>query len=276
MHLPKYSNPHLVTNTTRIVSRKALQLQGDADDDVERDGEAYEVGLDEQEVEDLHAKLDKIVSKRLKLKRALESSHETHSNKKRRTLAEGEGRLVDPQQHSEPVSEFTSSRSLQTNHQLPLQAFRLISKSLPPRAIHLTPKPFKVIPVKEPPCEDTEQEFKGRVYRSALSAVDLEQIKHTFSMAGDRKPPRLLKTISRSQTTAAPLLLLEISPAAPLPAPWINPRSRVPPKASPHQLPVNGACCPVIQTNPPHCPGRHKKKGGRGRGKAKNKNKLFP
>ena len=35
--------------------------------------------------------------------------------------------------------------------------------------------------VKEPPCEDTEQELKERVHRSALSAVDLEKIKHTFS-----------------------------------------------------------------------------------------------
>ena len=39
-----------------------------------------------------------------------------------------------------------------------------------------------VFSVKEPPCEDTEQEFEERVHRSALSAVDLKQIERTFSM----------------------------------------------------------------------------------------------
>jgi len=39
-----------------------------------------------------------------------------------------------------------------------------------------------VFSVKEPPCEDTEQELEERAYRSALSAVDLDQIRHIFSM----------------------------------------------------------------------------------------------
>ena len=39
-----------------------------------------------------------------------------------------------------------------------------------------------VCSVKEPSCEDTEQEFEERVSRSVLSAVDLEQIQHTFPM----------------------------------------------------------------------------------------------
>ena len=81
-----------------------------------------------------------------------------------------------------------------------LQVFRLVSKSLPPRVIHLIPKLFRKFPLgrwvvivvfeavhsgdyfsaQERPCEDTEQELKERIYRSALSAVDLDQIKHAF------------------------------------------------------------------------------------------------
>ena len=39
-----------------------------------------------------------------------------------------------------------------------------------------------VFSVKEPPCEDTEEELKERTYRSALSAINLEQISHMFPM----------------------------------------------------------------------------------------------
>ena len=36
----------------------------------------------------------------------------------------------------------------------------------------------------EPSCEDTEQELRERVFRSTLSAVDLEQIKSIFPVVG--------------------------------------------------------------------------------------------
>ena len=74
--------------------------------------------MDGQEVEDLFAKLDKIVSKRLKLKRALAPLDESHSNKRCKIMAEeGEERPDEPQQHPEPVGEFKSSCSPQAAHQ---------------------------------------------------------------------------------------------------------------------------------------------------------------
>ena len=104
MRLPKYSNPHLTADTTRIVSRETLRLQ---DDDVEWGGEAEDVQPDKREVEDLRAKLEGIVSKRLKLKRALTSSDESRSSKRTKLLVEdGEGGLIEP---PEPVGEFESS-----------------------------------------------------------------------------------------------------------------------------------------------------------------------
>ena len=57
MHLPKYSNPHLTVDTTRIVSRRTLQLEDDTDDDAERGGNVDGVEFYGREVEDLRAKL---------------------------------------------------------------------------------------------------------------------------------------------------------------------------------------------------------------------------
>jgi hypothetical protein len=113
MRLPKHSNPHLIADTTRIVSRKTLHLQDDVDDDTERGGETDGVGLDGQEVEDLYGKLDMIVSKRLKFKRAFAPSDEPSSSKRSKILVEGEGKPIEP---PEPVGVCTSSCSPQTSH----------------------------------------------------------------------------------------------------------------------------------------------------------------
>lgn len=104
MHLPKHSNPHLIADDTRIVSRKSLQFQDDSDGDVEQSEAVDASRLDSQETEDLHATLDKIVSKRLKLKRTFTPSDELHSSKRHKASAEE----VEPQQHSEPVGELIS------------------------------------------------------------------------------------------------------------------------------------------------------------------------
>ena len=194
MRLPKYSNPHLTFDAIQVVSRKTLQLQDDAGDDVERDGE---------EVEDLQVKLEEIVSKRLKLKRVLTPSDGPRPIKRRKMLVEEERNSVEPHHHSEPVGEFISSPSTQASHQISPKPsvwyrnhYRLVSSISPPnlqklyRKFHFaTSSPFSkqltrvfVFSVKEPPCEDTEQKFEERVHRSALSAVDLEQIERTFSM----------------------------------------------------------------------------------------------
>jgi len=111
MHLPKHSNPHLIVDATQIVSRKALRHQDDGGEDVDRDREADEAGLDIHEVEDLYVKLDKIVSKRLKLKRSLTLSDECDPNKRTKTATGEEGKPPEPQQHPEPVGEFIPSCS---------------------------------------------------------------------------------------------------------------------------------------------------------------------
>ena len=150
-----------------------------------------------------------------------------------------------------------------------------------------------VFSVKEPPSEDTEREFEERVSRSVLSAVDFERIKCAFPMVriycihtnqipnpplqvNDRKPLRLLKTNSQPQNTTAPLLVLEVPLTMPLPPPWINRRLNVPPKPSPHQLPIGGFCCPIVLADPSHNHDSHEKKRRRKRGKPKNKNRLVP
>ena len=119
MHLPKHSNPHLIAGATRTVSRKTLRLQDDAGDSAEWSGEADEVVLaGGQEADDLHAKLDKIISKRLKLKRALAPSDEPRSSKRSKIMAEeGEERPDELQEHPEPVGEFRPSCSPQAAYQ---------------------------------------------------------------------------------------------------------------------------------------------------------------
>ena len=143
MHLPKYSNPHFAVDATRVVSRKTLQLQ---DEGYVGGGGECDVELGRQEAEGLRAKLEEIIAKRLKLKRVLTPSGDSRPNKRCKTLVEeGEGKPVEPQQTSEPVGEFRFSCSPRAGHQPP-KDFRLVSKSLPPRTIYLTPKPPKVVP----------------------------------------------------------------------------------------------------------------------------------
>lgn len=113
MRLPKHSNPQLIPGGTRIVSRRALQLEDDASGDATQDGGAGERMLEKKDVEDLHAELDKIVSKRLKLKRALEPSDEDSSSKRRKVIKErGEGNPeAGHQQDSEPIGKVASPGS---------------------------------------------------------------------------------------------------------------------------------------------------------------------
>ena len=108
MRLPKPPNPQFVSGSTRIVSRRVLQLDDHVGDDAEPDaGEVDETTLGEKDVEDLYAKLDKIVSKRLKLKRVLEPSDETSSKRRKILRTEGGRKPPGHQQDSEPVGEFT-------------------------------------------------------------------------------------------------------------------------------------------------------------------------
>jgi len=201
MRLPKYYNPHLAVDATRTVSRKTLQ--NDAGDEVESGERAGDVGLGQHEVEGLQVKLEEIVSKRLKLKRVLTPSDEPRSKKRRElSVEEAEGQLVGREQTSEPVGEFKSSHSPQASHKsLPklFVSYRNHCRLVPSICPRNLPRPrcessdvladlsrrftqLTVLSVKEPPCEDTEEELKERTYRSALSAVNLEQISHTFPM----------------------------------------------------------------------------------------------
>ena len=116
MHLPKQSNPHLIVNATRIVSRKFLQFQDDSGGDIGQSGVMDGTRPDSQEMEGLHATLDKMVSKRLKLKRTLRPSDEPHSSKRHKTSAEEESKSVEPQQHSKPVGGVIPSYSPRINH----------------------------------------------------------------------------------------------------------------------------------------------------------------
>ena len=146
------------------------------------------------------------MSKRLKLKRVLTPTDEPRSNKRSKLLVEeGEVQLVGPEQTSGPIGELESSYSPQVSHQpLPSFSSRIeitatschlfdpetsqgCTVSLPMRHLRPLSRQFTqvtVSSVKEPPCEDTEEEHKERTYRSALSAVNLEQINHMFPMVG--------------------------------------------------------------------------------------------
>lgn len=106
MRLPKYSNPQLIPDDTRIVSRRSLQLEDDAGGDVMEDGELNGAPSPEvrKGVEDLYRRLDEIVSNRLKFKRVLGTSDDSPSTKRRRILAEErEGQPAGLQWLSEPV-----------------------------------------------------------------------------------------------------------------------------------------------------------------------------
>ena len=112
MHLQKHSNPHIIADATKIVSRKVLQFQDNSDGDVEQNGAVDAARPDIQEIKNLRVTLDRIVSKRLKLKRKFTPSDEPHSRKRHKASAEE----VEPQQRSEPVGELVSQHSPRMNH----------------------------------------------------------------------------------------------------------------------------------------------------------------
>ncbi|KAH9928738.1 uncharacterized protein B0H18DRAFT_1117921 [Fomitopsis serialis] len=56
--------------------------------------------------------------------------------------------------------------------------FRLVSRTLPPKEIELKPKEAPVIVVREPPCEDNEDEAARRGARAQEVAVHFAQIIH--------------------------------------------------------------------------------------------------
>ena len=85
---PKYPNPQLIPDATRIVPRRALRFEDDTGNDIARDGETGGIGLERKEVDDLYAKL-KIRSTRLKRKRVPQPSKESLSDKRCKLLAEG-------------------------------------------------------------------------------------------------------------------------------------------------------------------------------------------
>ena len=200
MHLPKYSNPHLTVDTTRIVSRRTLQLEDDADDDAERGGNVDWVEFYRHEMEDLRAKLDKIVSKR-----SPTSSDDSHFNMRRRFQAEeGERTSAEPRQDSEPVGEFTSScsppekppevlfkSSVWYRNHYPLVPF-ISSKNLqrPYRKfsfvlsciVFQNSSLMRLFSVSKNRLAKTQNRDSKSASIVSESAVDLDQIKHTFPM----------------------------------------------------------------------------------------------
>jgi hypothetical protein len=118
MRLPKHSNPSLAGDTTRIVSRRTLQLEDDVGDDIPQGEGVDEVNL-EREVEVLYARLDKIVSGRLRLKRTLQAPDELPGKMRKIFTEKKPSNATALQQHSEPVGEFdASSFPQQTSNQL--------------------------------------------------------------------------------------------------------------------------------------------------------------
>lgn len=116
MSLPKYSSPQVISDSIRIVSRRALQLEDGVGDGAALGGEADRMTPERKDVEGLYAKLDKIVSKRLKLKRVLELPDETSLSKKHKARREeGEGKSAGCQQDSMPVGKLTSSSPSQSS-----------------------------------------------------------------------------------------------------------------------------------------------------------------
>ena len=111
---PKYPNPQLIPDATRIVPRRALRFEDDTGNDIARDGEAGGIGLERKEVDDLYAKL-KIRSTRLKRKRVPQPSKESLSDKRCKLLAEG-GKLATGLERSEPASQLTCTHSPWENH----------------------------------------------------------------------------------------------------------------------------------------------------------------
>ena len=105
MRLPKHSN------FIQSVSRSTLQFEGHTGDDAALGREANETMLERKEAEDLYAKLDKIVSKRLKLKRVLGPPDETSPSKRRKVLKQEEDKPTGHQQDSEPVGELIILKS---------------------------------------------------------------------------------------------------------------------------------------------------------------------
>ncbi|TBU46808.1 hypothetical protein BD309DRAFT_1016800 [Dichomitus squalens] len=230
--IPKHTNPSVLLSSLTIVSRAALH---DSDDD----GEPTQA--DPQHAHML-ARLESILKRTIEdtlpLTSQLDGSPDIDSprKKKKRKVEKDHVDTEEKKDEEEVVIAVP---------------FRLLSRTVQPKAIVLTPKAKPKIVSEGPAPEDTQEEAERRASRARAVAVDFAWVMNE-STKPELLPPGRAKEMLHSQADVvdlkAPLLLLEKTKLTPPKPPRIvqsNPDAEVEP--SPHAHDISESRCPVVQ-----------------------------
>ncbi|KZT73048.1 hypothetical protein DAEQUDRAFT_504228 [Daedalea quercina L-15889] len=182
----RFANPHALDAKTEIVSRNALSV-----DDVQSSHDAAHDG-------GLLMELDRLVKRSLGDLNSSESVDEKARKKRRKTEKEH----LDESQ----VKNTELSASI---------PFRLVSRKLPPKEIELKPMAAPVIIVKEPPCEDNEEEAERRSTRAQEIAVDFDWILKEARKPDAHRHKGLVR--ARSDLSACPPSVMVVERSKPTP-----------------------------------------------------------
>jgi len=158
--IPRFSNPHNLNGSLQLTTRASLtDCKPEAERNADRDAMLNELErLMRRTIGDIHDSLKS---------RDPKADIENPERKRRR---------------------LESTRVDSTEHELESMPFRLISRFLPPKPVALQPTPGPVIIVKEPPCEDNDEEAEVRKQQASAAAVDIDWL------LKESKKPSIVRT----------------------------------------------------------------------------------
>ncbi|OBZ72692.1 hypothetical protein A0H81_07701 [Grifola frondosa] len=238
--IPPHSNPHLLSQSLAFVSRAELDNSED-----EALAESVAENADTEHAQRV-ARLVKLVKRSIEFEVLPPGSLEFQRKSKRRRI------------HEVVESLECSPESV---------PFRLISRTLPPRDVSLQYKPASILIVKEPSCEDNEEEAESRKLKAQAAAVDFEWV---ISQSNSlRHPPRknadkLLLVTAELPSPPPPIMVAErLRPASPK----SSLSSHTDAEPSPHEIStefsypiVDITASPFSETGHPHRRRRHRRK----------------
>ncbi|KAH9838314.1 uncharacterized protein C8Q71DRAFT_856279 [Rhodofomes roseus] len=210
----RFANPHALDAKIEIVSRNTI-----TEDDTESTGEALRD-------DGLLSELDRLVKRSLG-ELDVPGSVEEKSRKKRRKI----------EKDSTKNCQEGSAESMAS---IP---FRLVSRTLPPKEIELRPAGPPVIVVKEPSCEDNNEEAECRRARAQEAAIDLGQIMSMQSRKLDdshRTNGRgAIHVTCELPSPSSPVIVVEQSKPTPQRPKIVNSKPSLEIRPSPHTLRPN-------------------------------------
>ncbi|KAK7690645.1 hypothetical protein QCA50_005744 [Cerrena zonata] len=214
---PRFSNPHLLVETARHVSRAEIYAEPD----------------DEGMVSD-HVTVDNnaLASLESILKRSL-----------------GDFQLDVPSTEG-PKKKRRKTKAAESEESKPegVVSFRLLSSSKEPKLVSLLPPPRPKIKSREPPTEDTKEEAKLRTQRAAEVAVDMSWVLNESRKTYIIQPREaawceIVRT--NKPLSGSPMMILE-RPTAESRPPLISQHLLEREKPSPHTLNIEKLKYPIL------------------------------